>query len=431
MEDKKEAFKILIKEFEELKAEKVLERDINIPLDTNKIITISGPRRVGKTFYFYQLINKSRNLLPNEGIVYINFEDDRILPLSFTDLNLLLEAYFELYPEDKDKRLFLFFDEIQNIVNWEVFVRRVYDKENLRIFITGSSSKLLNHEIATSLRGRTLNYKLYPLNYNEFLRFKGISVDKNFEYSRQRYVIKKLLDEYINYGGFPEVVLDVVNLKKGILKNYYELVIYRDLVERYTIRNVNFLKALIKYLLTNVSTLFSVNSYYKSVSKEYKVSRETILEYISYLEEIELIKLVPIFSFSLKVQQVNPRKVYVLDNGLRNVVSFKFSQDEGRLVENTVFNRLKELGLEIYYWKGKGEVDFVVFQNDKFTAINVSYSNLINEREINGLLEFKNNFKESVVKMIVITKDVEKSEKDIAYIPLWKWLLMMYDVFRG
>jgi predicted AAA+ superfamily ATPase len=424
MENKKEIFKILIKEFEEFKIDRILKRQIGIPLNTSKIITVSGPRRCGKTFYFYQLINELKNKFSREIIVYINFEDDRILPLNFKELDLLVEAYFELYPEVKDKNFFLFLDEIQNIENWEVFVRRIYDKEKVKLFVTGSSSKLLSQEIATSLRGRTLNYKLYPLNFSEFLSFKGVKIDKHFEYSRQKYTVKKLLDEYINYGGFPEVVLDSADLKRSILKNYYELVIYRDIVERYSIRNINFLKSLIRYLFTNVSNIFSIKSYYISILKEFKISWETVLEYISYLEEIELIYLVPIFSYSLKVQQVNPKKLYVLDNGLRNVVSFKFSSDEGRLVENVVFNRLKEMGFEVYYWKGKGEVDFVFIQNNKLTAINVSYTDSLNSREAESLLEFKNVYKKSVKDMIIITKDTEKVENSIVYIPLWKWLLI-------
>jgi len=424
MENKKEIFKILIKEFEEFKIDKVFKRKLSIPLNTNKIITISGPRRCGKTFYFYQLINELRNKYPIERIVYINFEDDRILPLNFKELDLLIESYFELYPEIKDKDFFLFLDEIQNIDNWEIFVRRIYDKEKVKLFVTGSSSKFLSKEIATSLRGRTLNYKLYPLNFAEFLSFKGVEVDKHFEYSKQKYIIKKLLDEYINYGGFPEVVLDSSNLKRDILKNYYELVIYKDLVERYSIRNINFLKSLMRYLLTNMSNIFSIKSYYNIASKEFRISWDTVLEYISYLEEIELIYLVPIFSYSLKVQQVNPKKLYVIDNGLRNVVSFKFSGDEGRLVENVVFNRLKEMGFEVYYWKRKGDVDFVYMNKNKLTAINVSYADSLNKREVESLLEFKDVYKKSVEKLIIITKDTQKIENDVVYVPLWKWLLM-------
>jgi len=423
MESKKEIFKILINEFHESRLPAVLKRDLTIPLLSNKIITITGSRRAGKTFFFYQLISELRQQTPSERILYVNFEDDRILPLSLKDLNELLEAYFELHPEVKENKFFLFLDEIQNIEGWESFVRRIYDKENVNIYITGSSSKLLSREIATSLRGRTMEYKIYPLNFNEFLKFKGIDLKPDFAYSKVRYRIKKLLNEYINFGGFPEVVTANDDLKLSILKNYFNLVIYRDLVERFAIRNVKLLKDMLKFLLTNVSTTFSINAYFHSLQPQYHFSRETILEYLSYLEEIEVIQIIPIFSYSIKVQQVNQKKIYVLDNGLRNAVSFRFSQDEGRLVENTVFNQLKRKGFDVYYWKKKGEVDFVVRENGKLTAINVSYGQKLDEREVNGLLEFKDIFKGEVKRLLIITRDMEKTEKGIDYIPLWKWLI--------
>lgn len=423
MQEKKELFKVLIKEFHESKIPGVIRRDLLLPIKSKKIITVAGPRRAGKTFYFYQLITEIKQRIPFERILYINFEDDRILPLLLKDMNSLLEAYFELYPEIKENEFFLFLDEIQNIEGWEFFVRRIYDKENVNIYITGSSSKLLSREIATSLRGRTLSYKIYPLSFKEFLRFKGIEVMPDFAYSKVRFKIKQLLTEYINFGGFPEVVLGSQDLKLSILRNYYDLVIYRDLVERFAIRNLRLLKDMVKFLLTNVSTLFSINAYYRSLWPQYHVSRETIQEYLSYLEEIELLHIVPMFSYSVKVQQVNPKKIYAIDNGLRNAVSFRFSRDEGRLVENLVFQQLMRLGFPIYYWKNDGEVDFVVKENNKLKAINVSYGQVIDKREIKGLLEFKNTFKKIVKDLIIITRDLEKVEDGIKYIPLWKWLL--------
>ncbi len=212
-------------------------------------------------------------------------------------------------------------------------------------------------------------------------------------------------------------------LRAPILKNYHDLIIYRDLVERFSIRNIQLLKDIIKFLITNVANTFSINAYYHSLLPHYHISRETILEYLSYLEEIELIQFVPIFSDSLKVQQVNPKKIYTIDNGLRNAVSFRFSQDEGRLVENLVFQQLVRLGLDVYYWKKKGEVDFVIEENGELTAMNVSYGRVLDKREINGLLEFKNTYKKLVRDLIIITNDLEKNQDGIKYIPLWKWLI--------
>ena len=421
---KKEMFKYIIKEFHEARLPELYERKLTIP-ETQKVISLIGLRRAGKTFYFYQLINNliEDGINPSQ-ILYINFEDDRILPLNVKDLNTILEAYYELYPENTSETLYLFFDEIQNIDNWELFIRRVHDKKNARIYITGSSSKLLSKEIATSLRGRTLSYYLFPLSFEEFLRFRQVTLNKDFEYTDARFRVKKLFSEYLGGGGFPEVVLEAEELKQDILRNYFEMFIYRDLVERFSIRNTSLLKSLVKFLITNIGTTFSVNSFYRTIKKDMPVGKDTLMEYLSYLEDINLVYLVPIFSYSLKKQQVNPRKVYCIDNGLRNAVSFMFSKDEGRLAENLVFLELKRRNKEPYYWKNKGEVDFVIKDRDSsLTAINVSYTDDIDERETKALLEFADEFSPNVKELILLTKDLEKTEGRIKIIPLWKWLM--------
>lgn len=420
---KKEMFKYIIKEFHEAQLPEPYKRKLTIP-ETQKVISLIGPRRVGKTFYFYQLINNliKNNVDPGQ-ILYINFEDERILPLNVKDLSLILEAYYELYPENTDKTLYFFFDEIQNTDNWELFIRRVHDKKNVKIYVTGSSSKLLSKEIATSLRGRTLSYYLFPLSFEEFLRFRQVTLNKDFEYTNARFKVKKLFTEYLYGGGFPEVVLEAKELKQSILQNYFEMLIYRDLVERFSIRNTHLLKSLVKFLITNIGTTFSVNSYYKTIKKDIPVGKDTLMEYLSYLEEINLIYLIPIFSYSLKKQQVNPRKVYCIDNGLRNAVSFMFSKDAGRLAENLVFLELKRRNKEPYYWKNKGEVDFVIKDRDSsLTAINVSYTAEVDERETKTLLEFSDEFLPKVKELILLTKDLEKTEHGIKFLPLWKWL---------
>src|SRR3989344_3561503 len=183
---KKDQFKLLIREFHDNEIPKLRERDLIIP-STKKIVSLIGSRRSGKTFYFYQLIQTFLKESPKERMIYVNFEDDRILPLSIEDMDSILESYYELYPENKNKELYLFFDEIQNIENWEIYLRRIHDKEKVRIFVTGSSSKMLSKEIATSLRGRTLSFNLFPLSFKEFLRFNDVQLDKNIIYSNERF----------------------------------------------------------------------------------------------------------------------------------------------------------------------------------------------------------------------------------------------------
>lgn len=419
---KKEIFKILIKEFHTEPIPETIERDLYVPLNSKKIVTIYGPRRSGKSFYFFNLIKKFiKDGTPKEQILYLNFEDDRILPLDFKELDLLVEAYYELYPENKQKTTYFFFDEIQNIKNWEIFVRRIYDKERIKLFITGSSSKLLSREIATSLRGRTLSFGLYPLTFKEFLRFKGEELQKNYQYTSQRFKLKKLLDEYIEWGGFPEVVLEKEpKLKKKILIEYYNLLVYRDLVERYSISNPILLKEIIKFLATNICSYFSINAYYKTIKDSIPVSRETIAQYINFILESEYFFFLPQFSYSLKVQQANPKKILSLDNGLRNTISFRFSRDEGKLVENLVGSVLKTYyNGELYYWKDKREVDFVTSLN---YAFNVCFGEKIDERQIKSLLEFKKKNK-GIKNLIIISKETEGEKNGIKYIPLWKWLI--------
>jgi uncharacterized protein len=421
---KKHKFKYIINEFQEYKLPKIISRDLILP-KTNKIVTLVGNRRSGKTFYFYQLITELLNSKINKNqILYVNFDDDRLYPLELSDLDDLLESYYELFPQNKNKIKYFFLDEIQNIKNWELFVRRINDKENIKLYLTGSSSKLLSQEIATSLRGRTLTSYLYTLNFKEFLEFKGAKFNKEDIYSSKRYNLQKLFIEYLNDGSFPEVVLEN-QIKKEILNNYYDMFIYKDLVERYSIRNTDLLKKLSQYLLTNISNLFSVSSYYKLINSENGVSKETIHEYLSYLKEINLIFTVSIYSYSLKQQQVNPSKIYAIDNGLRNAVSFKFSEDEGRLAENLVFVELKRKQKETYYWKGKGEIDFVIKHKDNsIDLINVCYGDEIPKREIDSLYEFTEKHpKLKINKRIIFTKDIDKKDKSVEYIPLWKWLL--------
>ncbi len=421
--DFKEAFRYLITEFHESDFPQLKTRDFQYD-KIGKIITLIGFRRSGKTFLLYQIINSLlENGIKLKNIIYINFEDDRILNLQIADLQQLLDAYYELYPELLKEQKYFFLDEVQVIDKWESFVRRIYDKEKISLFITGSSSKLLSKEIATSLRGRTLSYEIFPLSFKEYLDFKDIKTERNFEFSKKRFLLMKKLESYSVNGGFPEVVNNE-DSKAIILQNYYDLFIYKDLVERYNIRNINALRSLAKYLLSNISNTFSVNKYSKSQPSHDTIARPTLMEYFSYLEEIFLIISLKMFSYSLKVQQVNPVKVYCIDTGLRNQVAFYFSKDLGRLMENIVCIELIRRKKEIFYWKGKNEVDFIIKERDNsLQAINVSYTDEISKREYVGLQEFKKEYSDKNVSLLLLSKDKMENNEEIIIEPLWKWLL--------
>lgn len=430
---KKEILKRLIVEFHESELPELIERSMDVDLETRKIISIIGPRRCGKTYYLYYLIKK----LIQQGedktrMLYINFEDERILPFSVKEFDLILEAYFELYPENKGRKIYAFFDEIQNVDGWEVAVRRMYDREKIRIFITGSSSKLLSKEIATALRGRTISYELQPFSFLEILRAKGIDLTPNLLYSSKRFHIKKLLNEYMKFGGFPEVVLENDETTKiRILQEYLNTIFFRDLVERYSVRNTILLKEIIRFLISNISRYFSVSKFYKLAKQNFKVTKRTILNYCSYLEDVRLTLFVKKFG-TLKEQMVNPRKIYCIDVGFKTASGFYTSEDLGRIAENLVFLKLREKQLrdplvEIYYWKQKQEVDFIVKRGKKIEEIiQVCWDvEEAKEREIKGILNAAEFFK--IKKGIIITGDFEGEELiegvKIEYVPLWKWLL--------
>ena len=405
---------------------KFVQRDTQIHF-SGKINTIIGSRRAGKTYFMYQIINqlKSEN---KDKIIYINFEDERLFPIKKEELDLILDAYYELYPDNKDEKIYIFFDEIQEVPFWETFLRRLYDQENVEICVTGSSSKLLSKEIATGLRGRTLTHHIFPYSFKEFLNVQGVILQRNFEYTPLRHKIKNLLAEYIEFGGFPEIVDKDNTLKTKILQEYFDLIFYKDLVDRYQIRSFATVKEMLLYLVNNLSSYFSTNKYYNILkSQGKKISKNTLFTYLACAADINFIFMVPKYG-KLKEQFANPKKVYVIDTGLINAVSFKFSQNIGRLYENVVLVELKRRDKDVYYWKNKYECDFLTTQGEEVKeAIQVCYelTDENKDREINGLIETMDEFK--LNDGLIITGDLEgeeiKGSKKIVYKPLWKWLL--------
>lgn len=421
----KDVFKNLITNFQESDLPGVYARDLNVPLDSNRIITMIGPRRAGKTFFLFSLIKQLRQDIPNERIVYINFEDDRLFPLSREDLVEFPDSYYELYPAQKDETVYFFFDEIQVIKNWELFVRRLFDQERCRIFLTGSSSKLLSKEIATQLRGRTLTFHILPLSFLEYLQFQQVPVNQYS--SRSVAQIKNALEKFIEYGGFPELIDQEDEYKYKMLKEYLDLLIYKDLVERYHIQNVGLLRYLVKYCFTNLSTLLSPKKVFNDLkSQGLQLSKDTLYNYLNYLEDAFAIFTVPVHSRSIKEQARNPKKLYGIDVGLKKIVSV--GADKGNLIENIVFLELKRRYEEIYYLKNDQEVDFFVQSMDDHQLINVSYkiddaSTL--QREVAGLQKAMQAY--NIATSYLITSEEERVVKanhgSISIIPLWKFLL--------
>ncbi|MEW6409092.1 MAG: ATP-binding protein [Nitrospirota bacterium] len=427
-----------IKEFQEGELPELLPREVDIPLSSQKIIAIVGPRRSGKTYLLFSVIKRLlyQGISP-EQIIYLNFDDPRLLPCDANGIELILQAYRELCPEHLKKHNYLFLDEIQNVKDWELGVRRIYDTRRFRIFLTGSSSKFLSKEIATQLRGRAISFEILPFSFREILSAKGIKLDKNIAYSTERFSINKYLDEYLKTGGFPEVVLEEnLDLRLRILKEYLETMFFRDLVERYHIRNQPLLRELVKFLTTSTASVFSLNAFYRWIKGTYPVTKRTLLNYVSYLEDTGLFFLVRRFSYSLKEQAQRPRKCYIVDNGLRNAYGFKFSENEGKNLENTVFLELQHRKamnplMEIFYWQDykKREVDFVVRRGKDIQELIQVCAKIndfrVKERETTALSKAAGKLKCN--NLSVITLDYEKEEKvngeKIVFKSLWKWLI--------
>lgn len=434
----KETIKQAIVEFQEDNLPSIIPRDTTIPLESDKIIAITGVRRSGKTYLIFSLIKELiESGISRDRIVYINFDDPRLLPAFTGDLELILEAYWEIYPGNQDSINYLFLDEIQHVRNWELGVRRIYDTKKFRIILTGSSSKFLSRDIATSLRGRSVNFEIIPFSLQEFLRAKNVRIDKLSPYSKVRYQAKKYLEDYFICGGFPEIVLQQdPGMKIRILREYVETMYLKDLIERYRIKNQVVMREFLKFLISNASNLFSLNAFWKWMKNAYPVTKRTLIYYLSYIEDSGIIYLVKKFSYTLKEQNLRPRKVYIVDNGLRKAYGFEFSQDKGKIIENSAYLALRHFQIksplvEIYYWRdGKGrEVDFIVKDGREVKQLIQVCSNPqefgAKKREILPLVKAMEEF--NMKDSLVITEDFEDEEKiegkKIRYIPLWKWIL--------
>ncbi len=386
--------------------------------DLRLIPALVGPRRSGKSTLFFQMISYLKREIPAYNILYVNFEDDRLLPLSGSEFSQLLDIYRQYYPVDANHPIYLFLDEIQNVPNWEKTLRRLYETEsNIKLFITGSNSQMLGGDLATALRGRTISFKVLPLNFQEFLAFKQYQINDvgNLQYSSMKNELLFLFEEYLNFGGFPEVVLSKnAEVKELILREYIHTIFFSDIVQRYGIRHVKLLDAFIKMLTRQMASLFSLGKMVSSLNSiGFKISKNTLSEYLGYIENAFLGKTVSIFSYSIKDQLQYPRKFYLLDNGLFRATSFLKSKDRGRLLENLVFVHLFQKYDKLFYWKNKSgyEVDFVLpslFTSETaFPLIQVCYNftdEKVKKREVRALVHASKEFKQT--RALIVTREV-------------------------
>jgi uncharacterized protein len=338
-------------------------RQLHFPQSDQMIKVAIGMRRSGKSYFLYQTINA----LLTQGvhasqILLVNFEDERLLPMSAKEMGELLDSFYSLYPENHNRRCYLFLDEVQNIPDWHQVVRRYYDTKNAQLFLTGSSAKLLSKEIATSLRGRSLAIEVWPYSFNEYLMAHQLDAPIKPFGQKAFDIMQAHLLSYFATGGFPAVQNMPKNEWRETLQTYVDTVILRDIVERHKVSNITLLKYLINSLLSNAAAPFSVNKFYNDIkSQGYKVAKDTIHSYMDYIEDAYLAFTVPLYSESTRAKQNSPKKVYAVDSGLIYATSMKIKDIYGKLLENLVYLDLRREGRDIYFYTTSGgyEVDFV------------------------------------------------------------------------
>lgn len=357
----KEIIKNIIADFHATPIEAVIARDLQLPVGSGKVISLIGPRRSGKSFYFLHLMRGLvQSGVKQQHILYLNFEDER-MHLQAAHLDMILQAYQELYPDTKWKDCYFFFDEIQNIEQWEKFARRCYDTITRNIYLTGSNANLLSREIATAMRGRTLTYEILPLSFPEYLRFKKVNDQKQDTATRSR--VRKLFRQYLAEGGYPEVALMNDRFKTQALQEYFDVMTYRDLVERYQFTNLTVIKYFLKRIASTTGSYLSLNKIYKELrSQNYKLDKNFLYEVNEAAKAVYLSLPVSKFDFSELKRANSDKKTYFIDNGLLNAITFKFSQDFGKMLENLCYLEFRRRKGNVYYFKDVKECDFVLFE---------------------------------------------------------------------
>jgi hypothetical protein len=388
---------------------------LNLP----HIYVITGIRRCGKSTLMRQIAAK---YYPKNNFFFLSFEDERLFNFDLTQFNQILELQIELFGNHQT----FFIDEIQNVPNFELFLRRLCDS-GYKFIISGSNAELLSGELATKITGRHIQSVLRPFNFREYLKFRKIEVEKRDLYkSEKRALISRYFEEYLLEGGMPEYLTYRTN---EIVMRMYEDILIKDIAARYGITNIVQLRELSRYLISNFGRRFSYNSLQKAIRLG---SVNTAISYSFYLEQSYLIQNINKFDHSLKKQQVNEKKTYVADHSIIRNVSTQLTKDTGRILENIVANTLLSHS-SLFYFSGNGECDFVAIDNNKSVTLFQVCDHLNSEnssREIKGMVESLNFF--NLPEGIIIThgqeEEIETEGKKIYVTPIWKWLLSISEL---
>ena len=419
----------LISDFHSRWVPPLAPRALEVELLPGRVTAIYGPRRSGKTFYLFQLAEKhARRTAKRQSVLYVNFEDERILPAVAQDIGRIVDRFRGMTAESGASEILILFDEIQNVQDWPLAVRRLCDQRFATVVLTGSSSRMLGKELSTRLRGRTLGYELLPLSFSELATLKGI--DPNSQTSESRALLENLLREYLKWGGYPEIwtLTESERLRRKILQDYFTMTFYRDIVERYGVTNTEVLRQTMKYLAANCGALFSVNGFYKHLkSLGLSLAKDSLYRYLEYLDDALLYFSVFRYSRSLKEQAVSPRKVYMVDTGLRNAITPPGHFDQGRQLESIVFLELRRRGYDVYYWRERRECDFVAVRDGEPLLV-IQVASRIDtpetlKREMEGLAEARDALGVDRALLLVDDFTLAQEAKPKELVMLFRWLV--------
>lgn len=424
----------IILDFQEARLETGVPRRLQMESVRGKASVCIGVRRSGKSTYLYQVIERLLSSgVHRQNILYLNFFDDRLHSLrNGGGLGQITEAYFSLYPEKKDvETVYCFFDEIQEIPDWESFVDRLMRTEKCEVYLTGSSARVLSKEIATQMRGRALSWEIFPFSFREFLDSKYLESHGPLS-TKKRLLVQKAFEEYWETGGFPEVVGLNRSLRIKIHQEYFHAILFRDLVERYDVSHPKAVTDLAHWLMDNTASLYSVNNltgYLKSLG--HKVPKASVSAYLEWFEDAYFLFSVRIFDASLARSNTNPKKIYCVDHALVMSVSSGVLVNSGHLLENLAFTALRRVSPKIYYYKTKAgrEIDFIVpMHGGKKLLVQVCESladSRSRQREISALNEAMMEL--SVKTGIIVTRDederLETEAGTIDVVPMWRFML--------
>ena len=411
----------------------VRPRAVDYPEKAHDATVVMGMRRTGKTYVTYQRMRALLDAgLPLERIVHVNFDDDRLKHVRLEDLRLIGDVHAELYPDAARQKCWYFLDELQDVEGWELYARRLVDSRLVQLCLTGSSSKMLSSEIASQMRGRSLETEVFPLSFSEFLTFNGLvkTLPSAPYSSRTAGVLRHAMARYLEEGGFPDVQGEGVRVRYKLLQEHVDAVVYRDVIERHEIPSVQALRYTLDAVIHNYARKISTRAL-SGALKNLGVSdnREFISDYLSYFVDAYLLYRVPIRTDSLSVRRANPDKYYIVDTGVVRALTPKNVAERGWLLENLVFMHLRRgfSKIEYYVTKSGAEVDFLVEGRDthRRRLIQVSWElsqDSTAKRELAALREARDEL--GVSDCILVTWDDDRQTEDgVRIVPVWKWCL--------